>query len=301
MKIVEDSTGIVLEGVEDFDIEQILECGQCFNFERLDNKEYVLTAKGHLLHIKQTDDNVVFYNTDLDTYKNVWHSYFDMDRDYSIIKQWLVSNEKRVMKKEGLLKEAIAVKYGVRILNQEFFETLISFIISQNKQIPHIKQIVNMLSVKYGKYLGTVNDKEYYSFPDLEQLRQVPESDIRLCKTGFRAPYILDACQKVYDKTVDEQRALNAGFNECIDELMKIKGVGNKVANCVALFSLNKRESFPIDVWVKRIMENIYFNDEDTKKEDIARFASKLYGNYGGYAQQYLFYYGREIGLGTNK
>jgi N-glycosylase/DNA lyase len=293
MNIIVERNNIILKDVDSFDIEQILECGQCFNFEKLGEKEYVLIAKGRLLHIMQDSDKIIFFNTDKNTFDNIWVPYFDLDRDYDQIKKWLTENEKSLLNKSGVLEKAIIDKSGIRILNQELFETLISFIISQNKQIPHIKQIVNTLSVKYGKLAGEVNGKEYYCFPTLDQLSKVTDHEIRLCKTGFRAPYIINACEKLLDGTVIEKRLIEADSGQAIEELMLIKGVGSKVASCVALFALSKRNAFPIDVWVKRIMEKIYFEKETPKKE-IAEFADKLYGEYGGYAQQYLFYYGRD-------
>jgi N-glycosylase/DNA lyase len=297
MNIIVDKNNIILENVDSFDIEQILECGQCFHFDQIGEKDYVIVAKEHLLHITQSNGKITFYKTDKNTYENIWRSYFDLDRDYSQIKKWLIENEKKVLHKSGVLEKVILEKGGIRILNQDFFETLISFIISQNKQIPHIKQIVDTLSIKYGTLVGEVNGKDYYSFPTLDQLSKVSENEIRLCKAGFRAPYIINACEKILDGTVSEQRLLCGNSNQTIEELMYIKGVGSKVASCVALFALSKRNAFPIDVWVKRVMEKIYFGKE-TPKNDIAAFAEKLYGEYGGYAQQYLFYYGRDNNFG---
>lgn len=293
MKITSKDNHILLEETQSFDIEQILECGQCFHFEQLADKEYVVVAKRHLLHIKQENEKVIFYDTDMQTFDQIWRPYFDLDRNYTEIKEWLITNERLVMKKSGVLEKAITDYHGIRILNQDFFETLISFIISQNKQIPHIKQIVNTLSIKYGDLAGEVCGKTYYHFPTLEQLCKVTENELRLCKTGFRAPYIVDACEKLQNETVLESRIRNTDSKHTMEELMQIKGVGIKVASCVALFSLSKRDAFPIDVWVKRIMEKIYF-EKETGKNEIASLAEQLYGSYGGYAQQYLFYYARE-------
>ena len=293
MRITEKDNNIILEEMESFDIEQILECGQCFHFEQLGIKEYAVVAKRHLLHIKQVEDKIIFYNTNRKTFETVWRLYFDLDRDYNKIKSWLITNEKSLLKRSGVLEKAVTDYYGIRILNQDFFETLISFIISQNKQIPHIKQIINTISIKYGDIAGEIDGKSYYHFPTLEQLGKVTESELRLCKTGFRAPYIVDACEKLQKEVVLESRMLMANTDHTMDELMLIKGVGIKVANCVALFSLSKRNAFPIDVWVKRIMEKIYF-EKETRQNEIATLAEQLYGSFGGYAQQYLFYYARE-------
>ena len=183
----------VINTPSDFNLKETLECGQCFHFNMLDENEYVLTAYGQLLHIRQDDSNLVFYDTDEKIYDTLWRKYFDIDRDYGKIKEELLA-------KDDKLKEAICAMSGVRILNQEFFETLISFIISQNKQIPHIKKIVADISEKYGTYKGDIKGIPMYTFPDVNQLRQATIEDLKDLKTGFRAPYIYDDFSFLYSK-----------------------------------------------------------------------------------------------------
>lgn len=281
-----------LKNVCDFDLAQTLECGQCFHFIKLDEEDYVLTAKGYVLHVSQEADTVIFYDTDKDEYVNVWKDYFDMDRDYSAIK-------KKLLEKDDKLKDAIESMWGVRILNQDFFETLISFIISQNKQIPHIKKIVADISAKFGTYKGTYGGADMYTFPTLEQLANASEEDFKELKTGFRAPYIMDAIRRNMAGQFDINELKSMDYDSCIKELMTIKGVGEKVANCVSLFGLGKKEAFPVDVWIKRIMETMYFDGVDTSKDKIAAFAKEQFGELGGFAQQYLFYYGKSIKMGV--
>ena len=281
-----------LKNVCDFDLAQTLECGQCFHFVKLDEEYYVLAAKGHVLHVSQEDDTVTFYDTEEDEYVNVWKDYFDMDRDYSAIK-------KKLLEKDDKLKDAIESMWGVRILNQDFFETLISFIISQNKQIPHIKKIVADISAKFGTYKGTYGGADMYTFPTLEQLANASEEDFKELKTGFRAPYIMDAIRRNMAGQFDINELKSMDYDSCIKELMTIKGVGEKVANCVSLFGLGKKEAFPVDVWIKRIMETMYFGGVDTPKDKIAAFAKEQFGELGGFAQQYLFYYGKSIKMGV--
>ena len=283
-----------LKNVCDFDLAQTLECGQCFHFVKLDENDYVLTAKGRVLHVSQQADTVTFYDTEEDEYVNVWKDYFDMDRDYSAVKKKLLENDNK-------LKDAIESMCGVRILNQDFFETLISFIISQNKQIPHIKKIVADISAKFGTYKGTYGGADMYTFPTLEQLNNASEEDFKELKTGFRAPYIMDAIRRNMAGQFNEKELKNMDYDSCIKELMTIKGVGEKVANCVSLFGLGKKEAFPVDVWIKRIMETMYFDGEDTPKDKIAAFAKEQFGDLGGFAQQYLFYYGKTIKMGVKK
>ncbi len=281
-----------LKNVCDFDLAQTLECGQCFHFVKLDEEDYVLMAKGYVLHVSQEADTVTFYDTDKDEYVNVWKDYFDMDRDYSAIK-------KKLLEKDDKLKDAIESMWGVRILNQDFFETLISFIISQNKQIPHIKKIVADISAKFGTYKGTYGGADMYTFPTLEQLANASEEDFKELKTGFRAPYIMDAIRRNMAGQFDINELKSMDYDSCIKELMTIKGVGEKVANCVSLFGLGKKEAFPVDVWIKRIMETMYFDGVDTPKDKIAAFAKEQFGELGGFAQQYLFYYGKSIKMGV--
>ena len=268
-----------------------MECGQCFRFYKQDENDYVIVAYKNLLHMKQENDTLIFYDCDINSVKTIWIPYFDLDRDYAEIKRFL-------LEKDNLLRDSINEKYGVRILNQEFHEMLISFIISQNKQIPHIKQLVRRISEEYGEYLGEINGEKYYSFPEVEILGTITEEQFREMKTGFRAPYLADAVEKLSKNVISAVDFQGMDEDDARKKLMEIKGVGEKVANCVMLFGLGYRSAFPIDVWMKRIMETLYFQGKDTKKELIADFAKEMYGEYGGYAQQYLFCYGRDNNVG---
>lgn len=294
MRILKDKNNIIIKEISDFDLQQTLECGQCFRFYKQDEQDYVVVAYGRLLHIMEKDNNLVFLNKTIKEVENIWIPYFDLNRDYEKIKEFL-------LKSDETLEPAIKEKNGVRILNQEFVETLISFIISQNKQITHIKHIVKTISENFGDYLGEVNGEKYYSFPNMKQLSNITEADFREMKTGFRAPYLSDAVKKLSTGIINEKEIRMLKEEDARKKLMEIKGVGEKVANCVMLFSLGYRQAFPIDVWIKRIMETLYFNGKDTSKEIIGKCAKELYGEYGGYAQQYLFCFGRDNKVGKNK
>ncbi len=291
MRIYTEKQNTIIEGIEDFRLSQTLECGQCFRFYKQDENDYVIVAYKNLLHMKQENDTLIFYDCDINSVKTIWIPYFDLDRDYAEIKRFL-------LEKDNLLRDSINEKYGVRILNQEFHEMLISFIISQNKQIPHIKQLVRRISEEYGEYLGEINVEKYYSFPEVEILGTITEEQFREMKTGFRAPYLADAVEKLSKNVISVVDFQGMDEDDARKKLMEIKGVGEKVANCVMLFGLGYRSAFPIDVWMKRIMETLYFQGKDTKKELIADFAKEMYGEYGGYAQQYLFCYGRDNNVG---
>lgn len=287
MKINVDKTGIIIiEEIEDFDLKQTLECGQCFRYECISDNEYIIIAKNRMIHVKQEEHILYFYNSTLEDVQTIWIPYFDLNRDYGAIKKWLIE-------KDDLIEDAIKQKYGVRILNQDFFEMLITFIISQNKQIPHIMQIVERISERFGEYIGEWNGKSYYSFPTPEALSKATEQDFLDMKAGFRAKYLVDACSKVVNQELSEEELRQMNYGEALEKIQIIKGVGEKVGNCVLLFGLGRREAFPIDVWMIRIMERLYF-DKPVKKEEMQAFAKDHFGEYGGYAQQYLFYFARD-------
>ena len=199
----------------------------------------------------------------------------------------------KTMKADGALKTAVDEKSGIHILNQDFFETLISFIVSQNKSIPQIKQCVKNISHRFGDEVIGYNGEAFYVFPDVQRLHDATEEELRECKVGFRAPYIKNATEAVYSGAVTKEKLDELDIAQARELLMTIKGVGEKVANCVLLFGLGRREAFPVDVWMKRIMEQMYFDGKDTKKQDIEAFAVNKFGDLGGYAQQYLFDYAR--------
>ena len=294
MKIVQDNNNVYVKDIRDFDLGQTMECGQCFHFNKLGEDEYGLVASGRFLHAKQEGSDLCLFDTTTDEAESFWIKYFDLERDYSQIKSMLLKEDEK-------LSEAIETMWGVRILNQEFFETLISFIISQNKQIPHIKQIVATISRLYGNYLAKAGSFEFYSFPTPEQMKNVTVEDLKECKTGFRAPYIKDAIDHVLAGKMNEDDLRPMPVMQCNQQLMSIKGVGVKVANCVSLFGLGHREAFPVDVWIKRIVETLYFDGIDTPAERIGEFGTSRFGEFGGYAQQYLFYYGKTIKMGVKK
>ena len=287
MRILEDNGNIIVSGIADFDVDQTLCCGQCFHFKKTgEGKDYGVSAFGRLLHIVQEGKKVIFYNTTKADFNGIWRKYFDLDTDYASIKNKLLQDDSK-------LADSINAMGGVRILKQDFFETLMSFIISQNKQIPHIKAIVCAISKEYGTYLGEINGEEFYAFPTAKMLSNVTEDDFKRLKTGFRAGYLYDAVKCVLEGKITEEMLRNMEAAECEKALCQIKGVGAKVANCVMLFALSKMECFPIDVWMTRIMQRLYLG-EGASKDAIAQYAREHYGALGGYAQQYLFYYGRE-------
>lgn len=286
MKVSCENNIVTVDGVNDFTLSQILECGQCFHFDKLDEEVYEVVAFGRAVKMEQTDKVLRIYGSSMEDYEGIWKLYLDMDNDYGLIKQ-------SVIKADGALKTAVDEKSGIHILNQDFFETLISFIVSQNKSIPQIKQCVKNISHRFGDEVIGYNGEVFYVFPDVQRLHDATEEELRECKVGFRAPYIKNATEAVYSGAVTKEKLDELDIAQARELLMTIKGVGGKVANCVLLFGLGRREAFPVDVWMKRIMEQMYFDGKDTKKQDIEAFAVNKFGDLGGYAQQYLFDYAR--------
>ncbi len=287
MKIfMKDKTTAIICGVEHFDLTHTFMCGQCFRWYENDDKTYTGIAYGRAVTFELNKDNLTVYNTSEEDVKNIWLNYLDFNRDYSEIKA-TYANDKYV-------SAAMEFGYGIHILNQDIFECLISFIISTQNQIPRIKKIVASLSEMYGKPCK-IGDRTLYAFPTAEELKDVKAEDLASLKAGYRAEYIVDAVAKVLSGEVDLERVKELSYSEAKKELMKIKGVGPKVADCVLLFSAGKSEAFPVDVWVQRTMRTLYMDEKATNRQIEAK-ASELFGKYAGFAQQYLFYYSRENG-----
>ncbi|SHH36108.1 DNA-3-methyladenine glycosylase family protein [Sporanaerobacter acetigenes] len=288
--IIEDKNKVILEGVSDFEPVHIFECGQCFRWNKEDDGSFTGVALDRILNVKKEEDKIIFSNTNIDDFNYIWYDYFDLDRDYGKIK-------KELSKDDAVLDEAVKFGSGIRILNQEPFETTISFIISANNRIPRIKKSIELISERYGSFLGEYNGKKYYSFPQKEELSKVTVEELEDCKVGFRAKYIIAASKAIANGEIDIYNLKNLSTEEAREILMTLKGVGPKVSNCILLFSIGKHDSFPVDVWVKRVMEYFYLK-EDTNEKLIQKYGEDKFGNLSGFAQQYLFYYARELGIG---
>ncbi|MBN9648907.1 DNA-3-methyladenine glycosylase 2 family protein [Terrisporobacter glycolicus] len=291
MKIIEKDNKIILEDIsEDFDPQHVFDCGQCFRWLKEEDDSYTGVVQGKVVNVKKENDLIIFDNTNKEDFDNIWFDYFDLGRDYSEIK-----NELKVM--DEYLEKATEFGKGIRILQQDGWEMLISFIISANNRIPMIQRAINNLSQKYGKFIGEYRGKKYYAFPTPEELSQASVEDIRACQTGFRDKYIKNVVDYVNENNENVLFYRRLNTDECIKELMKFNGVGPKVADCIALFGMQKYDTFPVDVWVKRVMEEFYVED-NLSLPKIRQFALEKFGDSAGFAQQYLFYYARELGIG---
>ena len=291
MNIIEKQNQIIIKGIsEDFEPQHVFECGQCFRWLREEDGSYTGVVQGKVINVKKENDLIILDNTNREEFENIWFDYFDLERNYSEIK-----NKLRVM--DEYLEKATEFGQGIRILQQDGWEMLISFIISANNRIPMIQRAINNLSERYGEFIGEYRGKKYYAFPTPEQLNKVSVEDIRACQTGFRDKYIKSVVDYVSENKEDVLSYRKLSTDECIKELVKFNGVGPKVADCIALFGMQKYDTFPVDVWVKRVMEEFYVED-NLSLPKIRKFALDKFGNLSGFAQQYLFYYARELGIG---
>lgn len=264
---------VYIDDVKNFDLAMTLDCGQAFRWKE-DNGVWSGVAFGKRLKISKENESIVFFDTSKEDFENIWSDYFDFSRDYGKIIDDIKSDE--------ILKKASDFGYGIRILNQEPFETLCSFIISQNNNIPRIKGIIDRLCKKYGQKI----DDDLYSFPDAETLSKLTANDLSDIRMGFRAKYIIDASQKVASGEVNLSDLFSLDTDTARAELMKIKGVGPKVADCTLLFSLKHFDAFPKDVWIKRAVEVLF-------PQGLPECAN----GYKGIVQQYIFYYSRSGNL----
>lgn len=290
MQISYKGNKIVVHNLKDFEPKHIFECGQCFRWNLEEDGSYTGVAYDKILNVNRIENTVIFTNTDEDDFNNIWLEYFDMDNDYSKIKDYL-------RKEDEVMKEATDFGHGIRILRQEPWETLISFIISANNAIPRIKRSVDLLSEKFGQHLGQYNGKDYYGFPSAEAISQLSEEELKSCKVGYRSKYILNTAKKLVADNICLNNLKQLNRDDCFNAMIEFSGVGPKVANCILVFAMGKLESCPVDVWVKRVMEHFYFH-RDTPNKEIEEFARRKFGQYAGYAQQYLFYYARELEIG---
>jgi len=263
-----------ISGINQFDLAHTLDCGQAFRWEEKAHGKWCGVAFGKYLEIeKLSDDTIVLFNTTEEDFNNIWCDYFDFNRDYGEIITAISSNE--------ILKKASQFGCGIRVLNQEPWETLCSFIISQNNNIKRIKGIISRLCENFGE-----KKSGFYTFPSQEKIANLTLEDLAVLRSGFRAKYILDAAQKISNGEIDLYNLKNISTDEARTELMKIKGVGPKVADCALLFSHRHIDAFPKDVWIKRAME-VLFGGE-LPKEAV---------QYAGIVQQYIFFYARETKL----
>ena len=270
---------MILEFSDDLDLKKIADSGQCFRWEELEDGSFKVPHKDSCLIIKKLTDNSYDLSCDDKEYELVWKDYLDADSDYSRIRSRISK------KKDPFLYAAAADQQGIRILKQDPWEALISFIISQNRNIPAIKRSIELLCERAGKKRKDPLGKAYYSFPTAKAINAMPAEALAECRLGYRDEYIKRTAAAACDGSLDINALAECSEEEAFDKLISLHGVGKKVASCVMLFGLHFINSFPVDVWVKRILENEYPHG----------YPMEEYAPYNGIYQQYMFAYYRKL------
>lgn len=288
---------VLVEGIERFDVSKVFDCGQCFRFDRVfsssHENEFSGCAHGKYISVAQDGDKLYIYNSTEREYFEIWENYLALDRDYAAIDESILS-----LSHNPTLFDAVSTSSGIRILKQEPWEAICSFIISQNNNIPRIKKIIAALSQKCGTKAevshmqGHIaeahlqNEGCLYSFPTPKEVAALGIDGIFNLKTGFRAKYIYDAAEKMLGGDIDINFLTNSQSTpDCSEHLCSVKGIGPKVAACALLFGFARLDAFPVDVWIKKVTAK-YFSED---------FSPRDLGEYAGVAQQYLFYYERYL------
>ena len=256
---------------EDFDVKKIFESGQNFSYD-IEKDFYCIKVNDTLVKIK-TIGNHTYFNIDEEFFNKYLFDYFDMGTDYEQIRN-------DMSEKFPELKEYIDFGKGLRFLNQDFLEVSTSFIISQNNNIKRIKKSIESLISLYG-------DNGY--FPTLDKLKSLSQEDFKNLGVGFRDQYLYEFYKSITPDKINDLKRMKT--EEAYNELLKFKGIGPKVANCILLFGLEKRDVFPVDTHIKQIMEKIYFEEKDILPKEIEKYAKDKFGEYSSYVQQYLFYW----------
>ncbi len=270
MKNISSENFIVIPDVRDLDLEQTLDCGQSFRWEKQNDGSFSGVAFGKYVNISLDGTDMIIKNAAPEDEK-IWREYFDLELDYGKIRG-------DISKLHPVLEEAARYAPGIRILRQEPYEALCTFIISQNNNIKRIKGIVARLCESFGDEI----DEGVYTFPTAERLAGLTPDDLAPLRAGFRNRYIIDSAKKVASGEVDLELCKTADYEAARAELMKITGVGVKVADCTLLFGMHRVEAFPVDVWMKRAMEKLF-----------PGMSANDFGEYAGIAQQYIFHYSR--------
>ena len=257
---------------EDLDIKKIADSGQCFRmFEREEGKwQFAAGSKLTDALVLPSSEVIIDCPSNDDSF---WHEYFDLDTDYK-------GYRNSVDPDDSFLSAAVSYGKGIRILRQDPWEMLITFIISQRRSIPSIKTCVERICRKWGDPLAN----DIYSFPEPSQLAKASLEELSECSLGYRAEYVYLAAKAVYSGELDLESLKGSGDNELMETLLSLRGVGVKVANCVSLFGFHRIAAFPVDVWIDRVQKEYYGG----------RFPVEKYDGYAGIMQQYIFYYARK-------
>ena len=267
---------------DDFDLKKIIDSGQCFRAKEIENNLFRFITKKYVVYIKQIDSQTFDVSCSQADWDDTWTNYFDLDTNYSEIRESIYQLAERSAC-GNYLKSAVDFSKGIRILRQEPFETLVSFIISQRKTIPAIRKSVELICDQFGRIIKTDFEDSIHLFPTPEQLSKATMLHLSNCALGYRGANVRDAIEKVVERIVRLDGFRKTPDGDMLAELQQIKGVGIKIASCVALYAYHRLNIAPIDVWIKRAIQ------DDFKGVNI--FAE--FERHAGVLQQYIFYYKR--------
>ena len=272
----------------EFDLDSTITCGQIFRYEYI-NGEYIVILNDRVISIKKDNNYIIVESSNEENLEEVIYDYFDLNRNYDEI-------IKKIIECDNKIKDAALFSIGMRIIHQDSFECLISYVISQNNSVRNITNSLNLLSYKYGKKI-IFRNKEYYLFPSINDFCKLTLDDYRKCKVGFRDKYLYEIIQNIKDNKLDLSLIDKLSSNQALKYLMSFKGIGMKVASCILLFAYQKLDVYPIDTWVKKFMLDDY-NIEG--ENNIRSFTQKNYKEYSGLAIQYMFNYKRNKKIEIN-
>ena len=277
ISVEQKGTDLILTGIKNFIPAQILDCGQCFRWLS-SNNSYIGITHGRRLEITLETgrvDKLILKNVTRDEFETIWCDYFDLGRDYGELR--------RIYAADATLNEAITFSPGLRLIRQDPWEVLVTFILSQNSNIPRIKGMVARLCEIFGAAVpGGNSTGGGFSFPTPEALATLSADDLSAVKCGYRDKYIIDAARRVAEGRLNLENLQNKPSEDVRRALMEVSGVGPKVADCVLLYGFGRVERYPLDVWMKRVMAKYYPEGFPRELEDTA-----------GIAQQFLFHYAR--------
>ena len=263
-------------------LDDTITCGQIFRYKKENNNSYTIILSDRVVNIKKEKNDLIVKSNNEDNLENIIKDYLDLDRDYDVLNQELI-------KIDSSLKEIINECSGLKMIRQPKFECIISYIISQNNRVPQIAKALDNISIKYGKKI-IFNNKVYYLFPSVTDLKDVSILDYRNLKVGFRDKYIYEFVQKVNNNEIDLDLPKKLSSDDALNYLMKNKGIGEKVASCILLFAYKRFDVFPIDTWVKKYMKDTY---GITDLKNIKKFTREKYKDNCGLMIQYMFHYKR--------
>ena len=272
---------MIINIYDDFDLQKIADSGQCFRAKEIESGLFRFITGNHVVYIRQVDKNSFDVECHEHDWERIWEKYFDFETNYMAIRYEIQKFAEKISF-GNYLNAAADFGTGIRILRQDPFETLVSFIISQRKSIPAIKKSVELICDGFGEIIHTPHE-DIRTFPTPEKLSAATTLGLSHCALGYRGSYVRDAIEKVRAYVVDLEDLFHSKNDDMIIELKEIKGVGDKIANCVALYAYHRLNLAPVDVWIKRAI------DEDFHGVNI--FAE--FGEHAGILQQYIFYYKR--------